>query len=344
MTSGTIAIQFVRAVADTARANGIDLAPVLSGAINPALLDHELARVTAEQFVAVAHLLWQHTDDELFGLAARPIPRGTFRMITLGVIHTPDLCTALTRLADFIAISTGVPARLVDDAEPHLARFEVDLDHATSVDPVVVDIALAVIHRFASWLIAQQIRLQAVELPYPATPYAADYPTVFGIHPQFDMADSALRFDAMYLRLPIVRNESDLRQFIRNSPADIFTRRDYISTTAQRVRQILERNEAGAWLSADTVAARLSLSTQHLRRLLGEEGTSFRNIQEQILRDRAIESLSRGDETIEALATRLGYSEPSAFRRAFRRWTGSPPGAYLATMRESGTPGPPPGD
>lgn len=51
-------------------------------------------------------------------------------------------------------------------------------------------------------------------------------------------------------------------------------------------------------------------------------------IREELLRDEAIASLVRGEESIEALSNRLGFSEPSAFRRAFRRWTGNPPRAY----------------
>jgi len=336
MASDTIAIQFVRAVAHTAQANDIELEMVLADVINPELLGHDLGRVTSEQFVRIVHALWQRTDDELFGLAPRPIPRGTFRMITLGVIHTPDLGTALTRLAEFIGIATGIQATLTRDEAATVARYEVDHGHATHVDAIVVDIGLGVIHRFASWLIKQQIRLQSLELAHPVTPYADDYPTMFGTYPSFDAVRSALVFDDKYLRLPIVRSEAELRQFIRDSPADIFTRREYVTTTSQRVRQILERNEPGAFLTADKVAARLALSTQHLRRLLNEEGSSFRAIQEQILRDRAIESLARGDETIEALARRLGYSEPSAFRRAFRRWTGAPPGTYIAASRKPG--------
>ncbi|WGI31227.1 AraC family transcriptional regulator [Mycolicibacterium aubagnense] len=331
MSSGTMAIQFVRAALETARANGIDLAGPLTEVINPALISHDLARVTSDQVVQMAQLLWHHTDDELFGLAPRSIPRGTFQMVTLGVIHTPDLRTALARLGEFIRISTGVPTRLVDEPDTHLARFEIDMDFAARLDPVIVDIGLAVIHRFASWLITHQIRLHSVELPYPETPYDGDYPTVFGIRPSFGARRTALSFDNRYLQMPIVHTDSELKQFIRNFPADIFARREYVASTAHRVRRILERNQGGPWLSADKVAARLCLSPQHLRRRLSAEDTTFRLIQEQILRDRAIESLTRGDETIDALATRLGYSEPSAFRRAFRRWTGTPPGAYIAT-------------
>ena len=55
-------------------------------------------------------------------------------------------------------------------------------------------------------------------------------------------------------------------------------------------------------------------------------------------RDAAIITLARGDESLNDLAQRLGFSEPSAFHRAFRRWTGSAPGAYRATQQDTNVP------
>jgi AraC-like DNA-binding protein len=91
---------------------------------------------------------------------------------------------------------------------------------------------------------------------------------------------------------------------------------------------MIERRKVDEAVTVDDVAKRLTISAQHLRRLLRDEGTSFREIKEEILRDEAIASLVRGGETVEELSDRLGFSEPSAFRRAFRRWTGNPPGSY----------------
>lgn len=45
-------------------------------------------------------------------------------------------------------------------------------------------------------------------------------------------------------------------------------------------------------------------------------------IRDDVLHTSAVDGLSRGDESVSALACRLGFSEPSAFTRAFRRWTG----------------------
>ncbi|WP_370648224.1 helix-turn-helix transcriptional regulator [Amycolatopsis sp. FU40] len=75
-------------------------------------------------------------------------------------------------------------------------------------------------------------------------------------------------------------------------------------------------------------AGRLGISAQHLRRLLRAEKTPIGEIRDAVRRGAAIASLRRGDESIEELARRLGFSEASAFRRAFRRWTGQSPGHY----------------
>src|SRR5579875_2663979 len=97
---------------------------------------------------------------------------------------------------------------------------------------------------------------------------------------------------------------------------------------SDQVRHLLERGLGGEWPSSEQVAAGLAVSLQHLRRRLREEGTSISQIREQILRDAAIASLAGGQEPVNELSARLGFSEPSAFRRAFRRWTGKPPSAY----------------
>jgi AraC-like DNA-binding protein len=107
-------------------------------------------------------------------------------------------------------------------------------------------------------------------------------------------------------------------------------------SAAEPVRRILERGLGGDWPSSEQVAARMSVSLQHLRRRLREEGTSISQIREKILKDAAIASLARGDEPVSKLSARLGFSEPSAFRRAFRRWTGRPPGAFRSLPYQAG--------
>ena len=71
------------------------------------------------------------------------------------------------------------------------------------------------------------------------------------------------------------------------------------------------------------------MSPQTLRRHLREEGTSFQELKDHLRRDLAIYQLG-SDLPIQRIAERLGFSEPSAFHRAFKKWTGLTPGAYRA--------------
>ncbi len=142
-----------------------------------------------------------------------------------------------------------------------------------------------------------------------------------------------------------MRSEAELDAFIADSPAGLLVRPAHESTATDQVRRMVElairAGRPNAVPSGDDVAARLSISQQTLRRRLAEAGTSLREIRDQVLRDAAIMSLVDGDESIADLAARLGFSEPSAFTRAFRRWTGNPPSAYRAGI--SAATGPPAG-
>ncbi len=64
--------------------------------------------------------------------------------------------------------------------------------------------------------------------------------------------------------------------------------------------------------------------------LLREEGSSFQELKDHLRRDLAIYHLGRDELAIQDIAEQLGFSKPSAFHRAFKKWTGLTPGAYRA--------------
>jgi len=60
------------------------------------------------------------------------------------------------------------------------------------------------------------------------------------------------------------------------------------------------------------------------------------NIEPERHMQQAVAELARGDASIEELSRRLGFSEPSAFHRAFRRWTGTTPRTYQGSYQDPG--------
>lgn len=327
MASRTVPVTFVRAAVETASARGIDLSPVLAAAgIASTLLADDRARCTPEQVTTFVRELWKLSEDEMFGLGPAPMPRGSFRLVCYALISAPDLRTVCERIAEF------------GPALPALPRFEIAVGDDVTVlradmsgidDPthLLTDFMLVLLHRFTGWLVGRRIPLRRVDLPYPAPANADEYDLIFGAPLRFDADHPALEFETSLLSLPIVRDERALDEYLKHSPADLLARRDYGTTLAEQVRRILERGLRGEWPSSDDVAARLAISPQHVRRRLREEGTSVGEIKQELLRDAAIAGLARG-EPVDELSARLGFSEPSAFRRAFKRWTGTTPATY----------------
>jgi len=328
MTQRTIPVRFLRAAVRTARRRDVDVQEWLDQLdIDPGLVFDDRTRITLEQAVSVVQELWRITGDELVGLGAQPAPRGTFRMMCLGLLSSPDLRTVMERFRDF---SRVLPAMGHFDVEvgEQVTTLSMESDAARDPDHFLTDLWLSILLRFLSWLAGSRLPVEQVEVPYARPERAEDYDAVFGRRIEFGSPRAALRFRNEVLTMPVMRTEGELEEWLRNSPADLLMYRDYGTTTSDQVRRILERGLRGEWPTPDDVAAQLAMSTQHLRRVLREDGTSMSAIKEELLRDAAIASLVAGEETIADLAQRLGFSEPSAFHRAFRRWTGSAPRSY----------------
>lgn len=82
--------------------------------------------------------------------------------------------------------------------------------------------------------------------------------------------------------------------------------------------------------NVDRVTDELGISKRSLQRLLSEEKTSFRSLKEEVIKDRALLLIAHAETPIEQISLELGYSEVSAFHRAFKGWFGVTPGEYAS--------------
>ena len=76
------------------------------------------------------------------------------------------------------------------------------------------------------------------------------------------------------------------------------------------------------------VARELGLSARSLRRRLADEGVAYKDLVQSVLEIRATQMLSDPKRTIQETAAEMGFSDPSAFQRAFKRWKGVTPGQF----------------
>ncbi|TDU76690.1 MULTISPECIES: AraC family transcriptional regulator [unclassified Streptomyces] len=326
----TITVHHVRAVLAGAARSGIDTVPLLQEAqIPPLLLGDDRARITPAQFARLFRALYRTTQDEFLGLSAVPSRPGTFAMMCYASLGCRDLGAAVERAAAFYGLFPGGPelALEVTGAE---ARFTVHNDFARDEERFLTECVLAIWHRLSSWLIGRRIPLAYAAFAYPAPPHEAEYEILFGCPVRFGAVRTGAAFDAHWLAAPLVRDEAALDAMLRRAPFDLLSRPEYGTTVAEQVRRALARQlRSSPRLPAlGEVAARLAVSPATLRRRLRQEGTSFQQLKDHVRRDAAIAGLAESGEPIAELAARLGFSEDTAFHRAFRRWTGTTPGAY----------------
>jgi AraC-like DNA-binding protein len=83
-------------------------------------------------------------------------------------------------------------------------------------------------------------------------------------------------------------------------------------------------------LNMKRVVAAAGMSARTFQRQLKEEGASFSDLLADVRQSETLKRLKERNLTIAAIATDLGYSDQATFTRAFRRWTGAPPGQFRA--------------
>lgn len=143
----------------------------------------------------------------------------------------------------------------------------------------------------------------------------------------FERPRHRLVFPADRLATPIASHDPAAAEMAREQCEAALASLPEATTLRLRAEQRLRRDE-GAFLAAPALARALGVSTRTLERKLRAEGTSYRRLVDEARRARAERLLGRADLSMAEVAAHVGYSDVANFTRAFRRWTGTTPGAF----------------
>lgn len=325
-----IAVHFAQVVSRRAAELGLAEERLLEAlALNREQLADPRTRISPAQLGSLQRLVWRELDDETMGFGAMPHRFGLFALMARQMVASPDLDTALRYSARFINLCSyairwelrvGQQVRL----ELSLLPPRRDDDH------FLQEFMLLIWHRFINWLVGERIPLLGTELGFEPTPHRAEYQLMFPGPLSFDHPCSAIHFASEWMQAPVVRSRQELRRYLQHLPDEWFIRQTFAGTVSERVLQALEREEPLPTL--EQLAARWRISARTLHRQLQREGSSYRRLNEQARRDRAMGLLLSSDCQVREVAQALGMTEP-AFSRAFRQWTGMAPLAWRRSRR-----------
>lgn len=164
-----------------------------------------------------------------------------------------------------------------------------------------------------------------IEMTHPEPPYfrkfAAAVPRLDNV--RFEQPANRTVFPAASLALPIVSADPAATRLAREQCERELSALGEGAPVVTRVRALLRDEPA---LGLAEVARRTSMSERTLKRRLAEQGTSFSDLSDDARRLKALALLPDRRLTLDAIAEALGYSDTANFTRAFKRWTGMPPG------------------
>jgi AraC-like DNA-binding protein len=159
----------------------------------------------------------------------------------------------------------------------------------------------------------------------------ADYSRLFRCPVVFDAPESAILFSRSDAIRPLPSRNRELAQANDRILSDFLgkLRKDDLVT---RVKMAITDELASGAPTDDRIAHSLFMSSRTLSRKLNALGTNYTQLLEAVRRELAEQYIADPALTISEIAFLLGFSEQSAFSRAFRRWTGQPPSAARGSL------------
>lgn len=312
--------------------HGLPRSHVLAGSgIPEAALEDPEAEITGAQEVrAIAALAGALPEDAglVAGVRYRLASYGIWGFALLSSRTLREGHEVAMRFVDLTYALTRISAQ---EGDGELRLFFDDLDLTEPVQRFVLlrDISAA-LQLWRETLGRQVVPLRvALRLPEPADP--AVYEAAFGVPPRFEAARSTLVFDAALLDEPLPQAAPLTAALCEAQCRDLLQRRHSRRGTSGCVRDVLV-HAGGRMLGQEEVAAELHVSVRTLRRMLRDEGTTFRAIVEQTREHLAEELLVTAGLSVEQVARRIGYTEASTFVHAFRRWKGTTPRRWVQSV------------
>jgi len=250
-------------------------------------------------------------------------PRGT--LLEYVAAASPDLRAGLGQIARYIGLVSRNIRWVLGPREPDgLTTFEEQATYAPDAIPTAL-------REFGVAITATRIREwfgrgpREVWFTHAAQGPTGDYQQVLGCPVRFERPRIALRFDDQDLEAPASGHDPQLFRLLEAHAERVLAEAPATATYRDRVRRAVVQRLREGEPGIDRIADSLATSERSLQRKLQAEGVSFRDVVDEARHKLAV--LYLGDQTLSMtdVACLLGYSEASAFTRAFKRWTGQAP-------------------
>ncbi len=188
-----------------------------------------------------------------------------------------------------------------------------------------VDLTIASIHTLLKSLTGKKISPIRVELKYLGR-NSSEYTQILQTDVRFNSEKNIMILSKEHMSLPVIGYNKSLYTLLSNAFIEKENKFHRERTFAERVKRVLLLSGKGRLPSIDIAASHFNITSRTFQRKLKQEGVNYRFICKEVKKELALSYIKTSNPKIEMVANKLGYSDSSSFRKAFKNWTQTTPG------------------
>ena len=256
-------------------------------------------------------------------------PVGANPLLDYLIVSADSVGAGLHRLARYLGlVNPGVGLAVRESSSP----VRVVVERARGRFETELTVALSLL-RFRNETDGQLRPLHASFTHAPDD--VVEYAAVLGCPVRVRASWNGWALSKAGMSLALRRRDPALSRWLERQASEILARLPADGDVRDEVRSVLSTQLTSGEMRIDVVARRLATTPRTLQRRLARAGTSFDALCDDARKQAARTYLADTTLTIAEVTYLLGYSEPTAFHRAFRRWHGTTPQAFRARMAQS---------
>lgn len=292
------------------------------------LLDYPHARISVKQFADLKRATMIAMADEMLGYTEHPVKPGCWSIMCHWVLTANTVKHALFRLVKYYSVvESNFKLALISDHRRTGLRIIFNGGNR-QIEPYAHELLIFSFHRLLCWLANDTLRLTQVHLPFVRSQNEHQYKALFwGSEVVLEAPTTEFYMPVNVQNHTVQRSQQELLHFLRHPLLWMLTESYNNPSYTERVKDVLQETmqESPAFTE---IAKQLEVHPKKLSRTLAAEGMGFKELKQQVQRDLATIHLQENHLTIAEIAEKLGFSETSAFTRAFKHWTGISPQTY----------------
>jgi len=308
---------------------GLSLAQLLRGTgITATQLADPASEIDAAQELAlIGNLVRELGDPAGLGLAAG----ARYHLTTMGIwgfvlVSSTTLRSALQAGLGYLDLTYSFSHIWLEERED-CASLVIEVDVAPApLRRFLVERDMAAMLTLNQEVLSTPLSAHNISFAFPKPPHSERYRAALKVQPQFGALRNALTLDKKLLDRPLPQANAQVREACEAQCRALLARRRSRGGVAGRVRDRLLR-EPRNMPDMEAIAGELCMSSRQLRRVLNDDGTSFRALVDEVRQALAEQLLRSPRMKLDEVAERLGYAERASFIQAFKRWKGATPRA-----------------